>query len=154
MIVRTCAWQPCGKQFVAVNLQQKYCSGGQCQRQQNNADAKAKRAAANKLAPRICIGCGEEYKPHQGSQKRCTLKCGVTRTMNLAYQTTERLNAKLGKELPSWKEARDQKKASGVKIPKGVRPDADGNWFPGWDGYYPPSFTPYERELLERGRVA
>ena len=31
------------------------------------------------------------------------------------------------------------------KAAMGLKPNVQGDWFPGWDGHYPPGFTALER---------
>jgi hypothetical protein len=91
-----CAYVNCGKLFIPVDKNQKFCTV-QCRRKHKNRHKNKKKKAEKDLETsdfkevRICANpkCEVPFVPHDVVQKYCTIKCRK-RHYNIKYSITKK----------------------------------------------------------------
>lgn len=106
---------------------------------------------------RVCVGCSASLASHRRDTQRCKSCASAhstkTRQKNRTIEAQRRV---VFPPKPKEKAKRNTLKrvltAPTRPKPPSLKPNLQGDWFPGWTGCYPPNRTALEIELLEGGK--
>lgn len=102
-MIKVCEY--CGKEFVMVKSNQKYCSD-ECRRHTENLRRRNERMAEAAKRVATCAVCGKEFTPTHGAQKCCSVECARIRKNDFNRRLMAEQYAKMRAENPEKYETR------------------------------------------------
>lgn len=147
MTVTTKTCPVCDLLFLPKAENQRYC-GANCKKASDVSRSTRNRRQERDPADyveRACPVCQQTFIPKARNQVYDQLKC-----QHVANKRRQR-----GRALGKPEKLQTQAERGDRPVPKRAtnqKPNLSGDWFPGWNGPYPPWRTPLEIELLESGK--